>query len=381
MAEQNLERRVGYCTNVHPGSDLSEMLASVSEFAPLIRMQLDDTTILPVGLWFSRRALDEAMELDEGELRRRLADVGAEVFTLNGFPYGNFHQKSVKYEVYRPDWSRPERLKYTMDLADLLSGLIAEGRSAGISTLPIGWSDVPHSHQAVAAGFLLDIVDHLASIESKTGHCLHVDLEPEPGCLLQRSDDLVTFFKERLFKGQDETRIRRHLRVCHDVCHAAVMFEPQSEVIANYDAAGIRIGKVQISTALEACGDDESAIHKLRDFIEPRWLHQVSIRSHEGLSFHDDLEQAISSETMQAGDCWRIHFHVPVHNDRIHDLPTTQNELKEAIHLLAGRREITEWEVETYAWSALPEYPQSSELATGIANEIRWTLDQLGANS
>ena len=42
------------------------------------------------------------------------------VFTLNGFPYGPFHGVRVKEEVYQPDWSYPERLAYTNQLADLL---------------------------------------------------------------------------------------------------------------------------------------------------------------------------------------------------------------------------------------------------------------------
>ena len=35
------------------------------------------------------------------------------VFTINGFPYGNFHGERVKEQVYRPDRSTPDRLEYT----------------------------------------------------------------------------------------------------------------------------------------------------------------------------------------------------------------------------------------------------------------------------
>tara|TARA_Y100000589_G_scaffold315092_1_gene338193 strand:- start:511 stop:990 length:480 start_codon:yes stop_codon:yes gene_type:complete len=151
------------------------------------------------------------------------------------------------------------------------------------------------------------------------------------------------------------------------------MFESQSEVVANYDSAGIQIGKIQVSTAIEARGDDPDSMERLRAFTEPRWLHQVSIRNEDGITFHEDLERAIEQETLQPGDCWRIHFHVPVHRDRIESLPTTQSDLRQAIALLAGRPEITDWEVETYAWNALPEAPEIDELAIGIADEIRWT--------
>ena len=31
------------------------------------------------------------------------------VFTINGFPYGEFHGTRVKEQVYRPDWTSRER--------------------------------------------------------------------------------------------------------------------------------------------------------------------------------------------------------------------------------------------------------------------------------
>lgn len=381
MTEPINERRIGYCTNVHPGADLSGMLTNVGRCAALIRSSLAEDELLPIGLWLSRQALDDAGGLAPGQLRESLQKMGVMVFTLNGFPFGNFHGKRVKHDVYQPDWSRRERLRYTTDLADLLIDLIPEGATAGISTLPIGWSDIDDRGIEEAVSNLQQAVDHLARIESATGHCLHIDLEPEPGCLLQRSGDLVELFEKRLLNTANEARIRRHLRVCHDVCHAAVMFESQSEAIANYDSAGIRIGKIQVSTALEARGDDPRSTERLKAFAEPRWLHQVSIRNKDGIAFHEDLEQALLTESVKPDDCWRVHFHVPVHREHVESLPTTQDDLKEAIQLLAGRPEITDWEVETYAWNALPETPGIEELAMGIADEIRWTRRHVEAAS
>ena len=381
MTEPINERRIGYCTNVHPGTDLSSMMRNIGQCASMIRTELDEDDLLPIGLWLSRESLEEAMRLPSGQLRGSLEKMGVMAFTLNGFPYGNFHKKRVKHDVYQPDWSRPERLRYTTDLADLLIDLIPPESTAGISTLPIGWSTVDDACLDQAVANLQQATDHLAMIESRTGHCLHIDLEPEPGCLLQRSTDVVDLFEKRLLNVGNEAAIRRHLRVCHDVCHAAVMFESQGDVIANYDSAGIQIGKIQVSTAIEARGDEPEAMKNLQAFAEPRWLHQVSIRNKDGITFHEDLERAIERDSVKPGDCWRVHFHVPVHREHIHSLSTTQADLKEAIDLLAQRPEITDWEVETYAWSALPETPGLDELAIGIADEIRWTRRQVEAAS
>tara|TARA_B100001059_G_scaffold155450_2_gene155040 strand:- start:6624 stop:7769 length:1146 start_codon:yes stop_codon:yes gene_type:complete len=381
MTEPINERRIGYCTNVHAGTDLSSMLQTLGRCASLIQVELAEDAPLPVGLWLSRQSLDDARRQTPERLRESLEDMNVQVFTLNGFPYGNFHDDRVKHNVYQPDWSRPERLRYTIDLADLLVDLVPAGTSAGISTLPIGWSDLDDTRVDEAVINLQRAVDHLVMIESRTGCCLHLDLEPEPGCLLQRSDDVVDLFENRLLTSGREDDVRRHLRVCHDVCHASVMFESQQDVIANYDSAGIGIGKIQVSTALEARGEDEASMERLRLFAEPRWLHQVSIRNQQGITFYEDLEEALEEESISGDDCWRVHFHVPVHRDRIESLHTTQDDLKQAIELLASRPEITEWEVETYAWSALPETPGLEELAAGIADEIRWTRRHVEAAS
>ena len=78
----------------------------------------------------------------------------------------------------------------------------------------------------------------LADIEQTTGVLIHLDLEPEPGCRLQRAADVVSLFDRYLLTGTDDDVILRHLRVCHDLCHAAVMFEDQAAMPAAHDSAG-----------------------------------------------------------------------------------------------------------------------------------------------
>ena len=58
------------------------------------------------------------------------------VFTINGFPYGNFHGERVKEQVYRPDWSNPDRLEYTVLLFEILEKLLQPGEEGSVSTLP-----------------------------------------------------------------------------------------------------------------------------------------------------------------------------------------------------------------------------------------------------
>jgi predicted regulator of amino acid metabolism with ACT domain len=56
------------------------------------------------------------------------------------------------------------------------------------------------------------------------------------------------------------------------------MFEDQREVLRRYAEAGIRVNKVQISSALDVDVRTigvAAAIEHLRAFAEPRYLHQT----------------------------------------------------------------------------------------------------------
>jgi hypothetical protein len=52
-------------------------------------------------------------------------------------------------------------------------------------------------------------------------------------------------------------------------------------------------------------------------------------------------------------------------------LGTTQEEIRPAIALALGAG-VKHFEVETYAWTVLPEHLRPVELAAGIADELRW---------
>ena len=63
-----------------------------------------------VGLRLSARAAATLLEPARLEaFKDFLVSHQLYVFTINGFPYGQFHGVPVKEQVYRPDWLEPER--------------------------------------------------------------------------------------------------------------------------------------------------------------------------------------------------------------------------------------------------------------------------------
>jgi hypothetical protein len=369
---------LGYCTNVHAGHGLAEMRENLRRHAVAVKRRVCPNEPMGVGLWFSATAARQLLEADAvRELRDWLSEHGLLAYTLNGFPHGDFHEPVVKHRVYEPDWSTPDRLHYTLDLVHILTGLLPDGADEGsISTLPIGWptvGGVDDARLGAAAANLHELVHALARVELDTGRLIHVDLEPEPGCLLDTADDVVAFFKQHLLGTPDDVSTLAYLRVCHDICHGAVMFEPQATAIDAYRRAGIKVGKVQVSSALVADGPSADA---LRAFDEPRYLHQTTVRHAGGYRHYEDLGQALAAAPREGE--WRVHFHVPLYLERIGDLRTTQPQIAELLDAIRPDDEVHHFEVETYAWGVLPAELQAAELSDGIAEELRWLKHQRG---
>ena len=381
--------QIGYCTNVHAGADLETTRANLQQHAIEVKRQFTPDAPLGVGLWLSAQTARNLRE--EGQIEEFaawLAEAGLAPFTLNGFPYGDFHQSVVKHEVYKPTWRQQARAEYTLDLVEILDALLPAGMDGSISTLPLQWGTPrPDADQlSAAAANLRAVAGRLARLQEESGRLIHICLEPEPGCVMDRADDVVRFFEDQLLAEGDEATIRRHIRVCHDVCHSAVMFEEQADAFRKLKAAGIHVGKVQVSSAVVLPFDEiapqqrADAVDQLRSFAEDRYLHQTVVRSSpaDEPAFFEDLPKAL--DTVESpGDLtgqWRVHFHVPVYLERFGLLQTSRPQILECLEIATREMpDLTHFEVETYAWGVLPGELRQASLSDGIAKELQWFSD------
>ncbi|MFN7876742.1 MAG: metabolite traffic protein EboE [Pirellula sp.] len=410
MDSPHLTGKFGYCMNVHAGRTFSEVLANLENYSA--RVQRFVGSPIGIGLWFSESSAVETLELGNlDRLRSTLDRFSLMPFTLNGFPQGDFHQKVVKHAVYHPTWWETSRLEYTRKLVRILDAILPDGESGSISTLPIAWGmPAPSSEQLlVACKNLIFIAQELASLQESSGRSIVIAIEPEPGCYLTSTESFRKFYCDHLLTACSSESVRKHvlnhITICHDVCHAAVMFEDQSRELNSLFENGIRVGKVQVSSAISVPWSkmtreqSEVAISQLSQFAEDRYLHQTTFgttspepsstgspilkrmvedlplalpRDHFGLTSVDQLTKlgSLSEE-------WRVHFHVPIFVERFGELSTTQPEIEKTLKLLgplAGASQFPtgHFEIETYAWPVLPEGLRVEDLASGIAREIQW---------
>lgn len=380
---------LSYCTNVHAGRTLDEVQRGITEYTAPVRQQLNAP--LAAGLWLAAPVIAELAPAPQAvaRLRDSLVRHGLVCYTLNAFPYGDFHSERVKEQVYLPDWTTAERLNYTLDCFRVLAALLPDGTEGSLSTVPLGYKGFEHSDDFVdrCIAWLLELAVALDQLHDETGRVLRLAIEPEPCCVLETTAETLEFFR-RLYgaaERRDQLDIaRRHLGVCYDVCHQSVEFEDVTASIAALAAADVRINKVHITCALRLPQPLENAAGRaaLAHYVEPRYLHQTLARLpggevHRVLDLDRDLCDSPPPEFAAASE-WRTHFHVPVNAESIGPLLTTRGDLQLALQAVQRLPYAPHLEVETYTWGVLPG-EQKPSLVDGLTAELRSTRQLLDA--
>ncbi len=379
---------LAYCTNIHPAESWEETFAALRTTALQVRDMLYITcpqaeSLLrpfPIAPRLSARA---AVELRNGDhlsqFRDWLQAEECEVFTINGFPFGAFHGTRVKEMVYRPDWTDPARYAYTLDLFHILAELLPTGKEGSVSTLP-GSFKAFAADDALIVQNLINIAHEIEHLSIKSGHDLHLGLEPEPLGHFENTIETLAFF-ERLFSaaGESAELVRRRIGVNYDTCHFALEFDDCLESLSLLRAAGIRISKVHLSAAIEIDPHDESAIAALQSFAEPTYLHQVLLLSANGsIRRFADLPDFFAAQPASAEEnVARVHFHIPLDTRPAPPLHTTQDHARDLLAYWVMNPDFCQhFEIETYTWGVLPDQMQRP-LAEHIAAEYRWVFQHI----
>jgi len=377
---------LAYCTNVHRGDSWRETFQSLQTYALAVRDQVCAHKPFAIGLRLSQSA---AVDLSDPatllEFQRWLEKNACYVFTINGFPYGNFHGTRVKENVYRPDWTSPERVVYTNLLFDLLAKMLPAGVEGSVSTVPGSFKEfITHrAEEKLIRDHLWRSVEHLARVSEQTGRLLHLGLEPEPLGLLENSAETISFFEQLRSEHPNDERLAVHLGVNYDTCHFAVEFEEAHHALPALVNHGIRISKLHLSSALKVA-PLPAAREALRKFSDEVYLHQVVSRDAAGRrTIYRDLPEALahhSSIVAHPSAEWRIHFHVPLHAPAALPFQNTNDHLLGAFDWLAANPHLcSHLEMETYTWEVLPPELKTQSVVDQLAQEYDWTLAQLTA--
>ena len=400
---------LSYCTNIHAGNDWDADFDNLKTHFKEVKAAISPEEPMGIGLRLSNAAsLTLADREKQDEFKRWLQDNQAYVFTINGFPFGEFHHTVVKADVHSPDWTTAARKDYTIRLVQILAGLLPEHMEGGISTSPLSyrhWFDTTEKWDAaveMATLNILEVVKELISIFIETGTLIHLDLEPEPDGVIESGPEYISWYENHLLRlgvptvaaafNLDDQKavalIKQHLCLCYDVCHFSIGYEDHAAVLQTLRSKGLRVGKIQISAALKGKFSDvtsnkdvDSNVHHqalLNDFSrfnEPTYLHQVVAKDAAGnLTRYPDLDVALADFQSKPAAEWRAHFHVPISTGSIGLLQSTQNDILEVLKIQKQDPFTSHLEVETYTWEVLPE-GLKIPIAQSIINELDWVIN------
>ncbi len=391
-----------YCTKIHPGHGWDELMTNLRDYAPALKARLAPDQPFGLGL---RLSAAESVELLAGDRLAAFQDFldrhHLYVFTLNGFPYGDLTGPEVKSRIFAPDWRETARVRYTLDLIEILRRLLPNGAEGSISTLPLSYKAwIAHPDLEAWARItrnLVRVTARLVQIKEAEGKLIHLDLEPEPDGLVERSEEVADFYRDWLLSGGahllaetlgiDVRSARRqlleHIRVCLDTCHLAVAYEDPVTALDTLAEYGIGVGKVQITAGLKVelpqdAGNREKVIRQLAPFTKSPYLHQVIGHNHGGRGVRfPDLAPALLHLPQDKGCQWRIHYHMPLYVEKYLHLASTSDDTRAVLALLQDRGFCRHLEIETYTWEWLPP-DLKMDLMDSLHREYCWVLEAMG---
>ncbi len=379
------EKFLSYCTNIHPGEHYQDLINVLNVDLLQVKQLMKSEKNLGLGLRIGAQTLRDIKQ-NERHFLDLLIQNQEQVFTFNGFPYGNFAQKGLKEGVYLPSWAEQSRLDYTLALAELLVKCPGP-QQRSISTLSGGfinrketWAELREKKQRYCQ-MLTKLCIALEKLEEKSGIQVQIAIEAEPWTTLEDIDGVVDFFVNDLYRSAEINQ--RYLGVCYDCCHQAVMFEDVVENLKRLKENHIPVVKMQVSNALgidlSDGVDQEEKIEALLAFDEDVYLHQVcGKRVNEGrVEILKSLDLRVLREEMKVNEGWllakewRCHFHVPLFWAGNGRLLSTALDWQRAVRYAVDEGLCDQFEVETYTWHVLPGgVKENLSIHQGIAQEL-----------
>jgi len=214
-----------------PGESWQETFTALKTHTLLVRDKIlaatrDHSASYPIGLRLSAQAAQELLaEENLADFKYWLYENKLYVYTINGFPYGAFHNTRVKEQVYAPDWTTIDRLTYTTDLISIIAELAPPSIGGSVSTLPGSFKEFGANETNIFANLYATarVLDKLSQLHEKD---LHLGLEPEPLGHFENTEETLAFFDRFTSwaskKNLNTEIIFKRIGINYDTCHFAL---------------------------------------------------------------------------------------------------------------------------------------------------------------
>ena len=380
-----------------PVTSFADIESTVRDSLAPINHAISDDPPVGASIRLSQAALSDPALTAEA-LRTLLDEHGLRLDGISAVSISG----GAKENVHEPDWRTEDRLSFMFPALNLAAEFATPDHEVGVTTNALSyrrWLDVdmPGNWAALTLN-VVRIVQHLVGIQDRTGITLHIDLEPEPGSVLRDTADVVKFYSQwllprggamlsdrmQLTNGSAAEAILRHVCIALDTAHAAVVWDDAAASLDAFAELGIRIGRLQVSSALEVEIPSDAASQKtlseyLDAFVSPTLLQQVVARQDgEMVKRFDDLPDAVAVIGKSAGQTWRIHTHAPLLADRYGVFASTREATATWLREVAARGiDVGMIELRSANWDVVP-HDDRAPVEAMIMQEAAWVRGLLG---
>jgi hypothetical protein len=385
----NNKYNLTYCSNIFKDKNLNNLKKNIEKFLKKIKQINMD----PIGI-----SLCLSNNLSKTLIKNKiiknlnlwLKEHNIYVSSINGFVYKDFHEKNIKENIYLPDWTSLNRVKFYKKIIFISEKLHSINDDFSISVMPITYKkwiknyNLPYVFYKSSVNF-----SYLLKILIKLNKNIHLDIEPEPYCVIETYNDFLNFFNswlkpviKRKFKNKFNNNkinslIYNHIRLCYDVCHFSVNFEDHVNILNSFLKSKILIGKIQISSALEMNMNYHKNLKNFKDncgfLYTSNFLHQCVIKKNDKFEKYCDIKYFPYKDYFN-NTSLRIHCHVPIFLDKMKKFTTTNNDIKLVVNFLKKNFLTKHIEIETYTQKNLFK---NSDTINFMLKEYKWLLNLL----
>lgn len=381
-----------YCTNIFKEKNWKALFYKLNVYIKILKLNFKKK-FFGISLCVSKNMTID-LEKNISNFKIWIKKNNVYIFLINGFVYKTFHQKKIKENIYLPDWTSSKRVNYTINLINILNKLMTNRCNGGISTLPISfklWIKFKNNIYIFlkSAKYFSKITKILMILNKKQNKIIYLDIEPEPRCTIETINEFIIFFENwfiptlrKYLKTKNSEKFGyKHIRLCYDICHFSVNFENHKNIINILNKTKIKIGRIQISSALKFKNNKVNNLNKsyikiLKTLNCSPFLHQTTEKFGDKIIKHMDFKHIIKDLDKKLLSKFKIHFHVPVYIKEYEVIKTTQNEILQLLRHLNKIHKIQHIEIETYTHSLISKISQLKS----IIKEYNWTIDAINKN-
>ncbi|CAB3976251.1 metabolite traffic protein EboE [Candidatus Azoamicus ciliaticola] len=334
-----------YCSNIFKTKNLKKLILNIKNYIKEFK-----NTQRHISICLSKNLLNNFIKKKQKNLFFLKKNL---IRSINGFVYQDFHKKNIKEKIYLPDWTSKYRLLYTKNIILSIKNINEIKNNISVSTMPLSYKEWTTEKQKpiIIYKSIKNIIKIISQTKNK--NLINLAIEPEPYCILECYLDIINFYA--IWIKKTAQKLKKHIRICYDICHFSVMFDKHEIALKSINKKQIKLGKIQISSALKIITPQK--LHYAKPLIltlfklrHSNFLHQCITKYKKNIKIYNDVNKIIKNLLNKKNIEIKIHCHIPLYKKKFKYFNTTHLETKKTIKYIKSQPLTKNLEIESYTY-------------------------------